>query len=173
MSIITLTTDFGIKDHFTANIKGAIFSELPDVNIVDISHQISPFNILEAAYIIQNSYKNFPKKTIHILGIDSEKTPENKHLVMILDGHYFICADNGIMSLVTKRINPDKIIEINIHNSKTSSFTLLDVFVKVAAHIYRGGSIDLVGNKINNLKELYDINPILNEKNNEITGNPY
>ena len=54
MSIITLTTDFGIKDHFIANIKGAIFSEIPEVNIVDISHQISPFNILEAAYIILN-----------------------------------------------------------------------------------------------------------------------
>ena len=51
MAIITLTTDFGIKDHFIANIKGAILTELPQVNIVDISHQISPFNILEAAYI--------------------------------------------------------------------------------------------------------------------------
>ena len=78
MSIITLTTDFGIKDHFTANIKGAIFSELPDVNIVDISHQISPFNILEAAYIIQNSYTSFPINTIHIIGVDSELNPENK-----------------------------------------------------------------------------------------------
>ena len=171
MSIITLTTDFGIKDHFTANIKGAIFSELPDVNIVDISHQISPFNILEAAYIIQNSYTSFPINTIHIIGVDSELNPENKHLVVKFEGQYFICADNGIMSLVTKRIKPDKIIEINIHNSNTSSFTLLDVFVKVAAHIYRGGTIDLVGNKINNLKELYDINPILNQNNNEITGN--
>ena len=171
MSLITLTTDFGNKDHFIGSVKGALHSEIENVNIIEISNEISPFNIIEGAYIIENSYKNFPKKTIHILGIDSEKTPENKHLVMILDGHYFICADNGIMSLVTKRIKPDKIIEINIHNSKTSSFTLLDVFVKVAAHIYRGGSIDLVGNKINNLKELYDINPILNEKNNEITGN--
>jgi S-adenosylmethionine hydrolase len=73
MSIITLTTDFGIKDHFTANIKGAILSELPEANIIDISHQISPFNILEAAYIIQNSYKSFPTNTIHIIGVDSRK----------------------------------------------------------------------------------------------------
>ena len=99
------------------------------------------------------------------------KTPEKKHLVMILDDHYFICADNGMMSLVAKRIKPEKIIEITIHNSQSSSFTVLDVFVKVAAHIFRGGSIDLVGNKIDSLKELYNINPILNEKNNEIIGN--
>tara|TARA_B100000929_G_C15490365_1_gene414207 strand:+ start:43 stop:876 length:834 start_codon:yes stop_codon:yes gene_type:complete len=171
MPVITLTTDFGNKDHFVGSVKGALNNEITNVNIIDISNEISPFNIIEGAYIIENAYKNFPEGSIHIIGVDSEKTPEKKHLVIKLDGHYFICADNGIMSLVANRIKPEKIIDINIHNSSSSSFTVLDVFVKVAAHIYRGGSIDLVGNKINQLKELYDINPILNEKNNEITGN--
>ncbi len=171
MSVITLTTDFGNKDHFVGSVKGALNNEISNVNIIDISNEISPFNIIEGAYIIENSYKNFPEGSIHIIGVDSEKTPEKKHLVIKLDGHFFICADNGIMSLVANRIKPEKIIDINIHNSSSSSFTVLDVFVKVAAHIYRGGSIDLVGKKIEQLKELYDINPILNEKNNEITGN--
>jgi hypothetical protein len=171
MSLITLTTDFGNKDHFVGSVKGALYSEIENVNIVDISHNISPFNIIEGAYIIQNSYKNFPEGSIHIIGVDSEKTPEQNHIAMILDGHYFICANNGIMSLISSKINPEKIIEINIHNHKSTSFTVLDVFVKVAAHIYRGGSIDLVGKRIQELKELYDINPIVNEKNKEITGN--
>ena len=171
MPVITLTSDFGNKDHFVGSVKGSLNNEIPNVNIIDISNDISPFNIIEGAYIIENAYKNFPEGSVHIIGVDSEKTPEKKHLVIKLDGHYFICADNGIMSLVANRIKPEKIIEINIHNSSSSSFTVLDVFVKVAAHIYRGGSIDLVGNKIFQLKELYDINPILNEKNNEITGN--
>ncbi|MBT4958829.1 MAG: SAM-dependent chlorinase/fluorinase [Flavobacteriaceae bacterium] len=171
MPVITLTSDFGNKDHFVGSVKGSLNNEIPNVNIIDISNDISPFNIIEGAYIIENAYKNFPEGSVHIIGVDSEKTPEKKHLVIKLDGHYFICADNGIMSLVANRIKPEKIIEINIHNSSSSSFTVLDVFVKVAAHIYRGGSIDLVGNKIFQLKELYDINPILNEKSNEITGN--
>tara|TARA_B110000116_G_scaffold57278_1_gene48702 strand:- start:12734 stop:13564 length:831 start_codon:yes stop_codon:yes gene_type:complete len=171
MSLITLTTDFGNKDHFVGSVKGALYSEIENVNIVDISHNISPFNIIEGAYIIQNSYKNFPEGSIHIIGVDSEKTPDQNHIAMILDGHYFICANNGIMSLISSKINPEKIIEINIHNHKSTSFTVLDVFVKVAAHIYRGGSIDLVGKRIQELKELYDINPIVNEKNKEITGN--
>ena len=171
MPVITLTSDFGNKDHFVGSVKGSLNNEIPNVNIIDISNDISPFNIIEGAYIIENAYKNFPEGSVHIIGVDSEKTPEKKHLVIKLDGHYFICADNGIMSLVANRIKPEKIIEINIHNSSSSSFTVLDVFVKVAAHIYRGGSIDLVGNKIFQLKELYDINPILNEKNNEVTGN--
>tara|TARA_B100000780_G_scaffold85388_1_gene58558 strand:- start:12417 stop:13247 length:831 start_codon:yes stop_codon:yes gene_type:complete len=171
MSVITLTTDFGNKDHYVGSVKGALYNELNNVNIVDISHNISPFNIVEAAYIIENSYKNFPEGSIHIIGVDSEKTIEQSHLVIILDNHYFICANNGIMSLIASKINPEKIIEINIHNNIISTFSVIDVFVKIAAHIYRGGSIDLVGNQIHVLKELYNLNPILNEKSNEITGN--
>ena len=171
MSVITLTTDFGNKDHYVGSVKGALYNELNNVNIVDISHNISPFNIVEAAYIIENSYKNFPEGSIHIIGVDSEKTIEQSHLVIILDNHYFICANNGIMSLIASKINPEKIIEINIHNNIISTFSVVDVFVKIAAHIYRGGSIDLVGNQIHVLKELYNLNPIINEKSNEITGN--
>ena len=171
MSVITLITDFGTKDHYVGSVKGALYSELNDLRIVDISHSISPFNIIEAAYIIENSYKNFPLGSIHIIGVDSEKTPEQNHLVIKLDGHYFICADNGILSLLTTKIKPEKIININVHNELPSTFSVLDVFVKIAAHIYRGGSIDLVGSKVEKLKELYNINPILNEKTNEIIGN--
>ena len=171
MSVITLTTDFGIKDHYVGSVKGALFNELENVNIVDVSHNISPFNIVEAAYIVENSYKNFPEGSIHIIGVDSEKTIEQSHLVIKLDNHFFICANNGIMSLLASKINPEKIIEINIHNDKVTTFSVIDVFVKIAAHIYRGGSIDLVGNKVFKLKELYNLNPILNEKSSEISGN--
>lgn len=171
MSVISLITDFGTKDHYVGSVKGALYSELNDLRIVDISHSISPFNIIEAAYIIENSYKNFPIGSIHIIGVDSEKTPEQNHLVIKLDGHYFICADNGILSLLTTKIKAEKIININVHNELPTTFSVLDVFVKIAAHIYRGGSIDLVGSKIEKLKELYNINPILNEKTNEIIGN--
>ena len=81
MSLITLTTDFGTKDHFVGAVKGAIYSELPDAKIVDITHHISPFNITETAYILKNSYKSFPDKSIHIVGVDSELSTENKHIV--------------------------------------------------------------------------------------------
>ena len=135
MSIITLTTDFGTKDHFVAKIKAAIISDSPETNIVDISHKISPFNIMEAAYVIENSYKHFPEKTIHIIGVDSEKNPENKHLVVKLNQQYFICADNGIMSIVCNKLNPDGIYEINIHDKIESNDSALKTFTQVAWHL--------------------------------------
>jgi S-adenosylmethionine hydrolase len=170
MAIITLTTDFGEKDHFAGAIKGAIYSELSDVRIVDISHSVSPFNISEAAYIILNAYSSFPKGTIHIIGIDSELSPENKHIAVKLDDHYFICANNGIMSMICAEIAPEKIVEINIHDKIETSFPVLDVFVKVACHIARGGTLEIIGKVINSIKPIKNLIPFVNDEKNQIIG---
>lgn len=170
MPIITLTTDFGEKDHFAGAVKGSIYSELSDVRIVDVSHSISPFNIIEASYTIQNAYRSFPKGTIHIIGIDSELSPENKHIAVKLDDHYFICANNGIMSMICQDIAPEKIVEINIHDKIQTSFPVLDVFVKVACHIARGGTLEVIGKVINNIKPIKYLEPFVNDEKNQIIG---
>ncbi len=170
MAIITLTTDFGEKDHFAGAVKGTIYSEMDDVRIVDISHSISPFHITEASYIIKNAYKCFPRGTIHIIGIDSELTPENKHLAVLLDEHYFICANNGILSLIASEIKPEKIVEINIHNTVESNFPVLDVFVRVACHIARGGTLDVIGKAVESLKYSKEIEPSVNADKDQIIG---
>ena len=178
MPIITLTTDFGEKDHFAGAVKGAIYSELEDIRIVDISHSVSPFHITEAAYIIQNAYRSFPQGTIHIIGIDSELNPENKHIAVFLDGHYFVCANNGIISMLALEIRPEKIVEINIHDRVITNFPVLDVFVQVACHIARGGTLEVIGKSIldipadkGGIKQLTGIQPVVNQKQNQIIGN--
>ncbi len=170
MSIITLTTDFGEKDYFAGAVKGAIYSELETAKIVDISHSVSPFHTTEAAYIIKNAYKSFPKGSIHIIGIDSELTPENEHMAVLLDEHYFICANNGILSLLALEIKPEKIVEINIHNNVQTNFPVLDVFVKVACHLARGGTLEVIGKTIPELKFLKQFEPIINTEKNQIVG---
>ena len=166
MSLITLTTDFGTKDHFVGAMKGAIFTELINAKVVDISHQISPFNITETAYILKNVYKNFPKGSIHIIDVDSELSVENKHIAVALDGHFFICADNGIISMIAAEIKPDKMVEITIHNTLTSS----SAFVKVACHIARGGKLEVVGRLISEFKQLNEVYPSINKENDKIVG---
>lgn len=171
MAIITLTTDFGEKDHFVGAVKGAIFSELPDANIVDITHSIAPFHITEASYIIKNAYKSFPEGTIHIIGIDSELTPENRHIALKLDGHYFICANNGILSLIASEFVPEKMVEINIHDKVETNFPVLDVFVKVAGHLARGGTLEVIGKPVPEIKQLKDLEPHYNNDTRQIKGN--
>ena len=170
MPIITLTTDFGTKDHFVGAVKGAIYNELKDVRIVDISHHITPFGITEASYILKNSYQNFPEGTIHIIGVDSEISVENKPIAIELDDQFFICCDNGIISMITNEIKPDQIIEITIQNTGESKFAILDVFVRVACHIARGGMLDVVGKKIEEIKTLFEVQPIINSDENRIVG---
>ncbi|HET7360512.1 MAG TPA: SAM-dependent chlorinase/fluorinase [Salinimicrobium sp.] len=171
MSVITLTTDFGEKDHFVGAVKGAIYSDLDSVTIVDISHQISPFHITEASYIIKNAYKSFPRGSIHIIGIDSELTPENRHVALKLDGHYFICANNGILSLIASEYKPEKMVEINIHDKVDGNFPVLDVFVKVAGHLARGGTLEVIGKSISEIKQLREFEPFTNNDQSQIVGN--
>lgn len=171
MPFVTLTTDFGEKDHYVGAVKGAIYSEMDTIKIVDISHSISPFHIAEAAYIIQNAYRSFPPGTIHIIGIDSELNPENRHIAVLLDGHYFVCANNGIISMLASEINPEKIVEINIHDRVETNFPVLDVFVKVACHLARGGTLEVIGKTITEIKQLTGIKPVINAEGNQMIGN--
>ena len=170
MPLITLTTDFGTKDHFVGAIKGAIYSELDNARVVDISHKISPFNITETAYIVKNAYQNFPKGSIHIIGVDSELSTENKHIALLLDDHYFVCPDNGVISMIALDIKPEKIVEITIHDRLISSFNVLDVFVKVACHIARGGTLEVIGKTINDFKQLTEVKPFINDDKTKIVG---
>jgi len=171
MAIITLTTDFGMKAHFVGAVKGALYSEIPNATIVDISHNISPFNVLEAAYVIQNAFSSFPKGSIHVIGVDSELNPENKHIAMLLNGHYFICANNGILSMICTEITPDHIVEINIHDKVVGSFPVLDVFVKVAAHIARGGTLEVIGKTIKEIKPITNLTPFVSSDQTQLIGN--
>ena len=169
MAIITLTTDFGYKDHFVAAVKGTIYKELTEAIIVDISHSISPFNIQECAYILKGSYNTFPKGSIHIVGVDAEKTPDNQHIITLIDGHYFIVANNGIIGLITSEIKPEKVVEINI--TATSGLSpVIDVFVKVACHLARGGTLEVVGKPFDKLKELKEFSPRITADGNTIIG---
>ena len=170
MAIITLTTDFGHKDHFAGAIKGTIYKELADARIVDISHSIAPFNIQECAYILKNSYKNFPDGSIHIVGVDSELSPENQHIAVLVDNHYFILANNGVIGLIISEIVPEKVVEIQLPNSIDSSFPEMDVFVKVASHIARGGKLEVIGRTFKDLKILREFNPRFSDDGRTISG---
>jgi S-adenosylmethionine hydrolase len=170
MPIITLTTDFGTKDHFVGAVKGSIYNELKEVRVVDISHQITPFSITETAYILKNAYKHFPPGTIHIVGVDSEISQENRPIAIQMDGQYFICCDNGILSMITNEINPEKIVEITIQNSEDNNFAILGVFIKVACHIARGGMLEVIGKRITTIKSIFEIQPQVNEEQNQIVG---
>ncbi len=170
MSIITLTTDFGIKDHFVGALKGKIISEYADAHIIDISHHIDLFNVSEASYVIGAAYNNFPKGTVHLIGVDAELTKETRHIAMQWNDHYFICADNGILSILIRKVVPQRIVEINIHDRLPDSATDMDVFVTAACHLAKGGSLSVIGKEIKSLKETNELQAVIAGDKNSIKG---
>lgn len=170
MSIITLTTDFGHKDYFVGALKGKILSEHKEAVIVDISHEIDLFNTLEASYCIEAAYHNFPKGTIHIIGVDSERVGDTQHIAMQWDDHYFICADNGILNTLIQKKIPQKIVAITIHDRLNTDVSDMDVFVAVACHIARGGLLNVIGKEIQSLKSVSVLTSSISDDLSEIKG---
>jgi len=165
--LITLTTDFGLKDSYVGALKGQLYSVIPNVNLVDLSHQITLFNIQEAFYVIQSAYLFFPKKTIHLILVDSEISHHKKPIVMLLDNHYFISSDNGILSLLTTEKKPKIIVEAYFDPNRET----IQLFVQIASEIAKGKSILELGEPIKNLKQQNLLKPITSNDNQRITGN--
>jgi S-adenosylmethionine hydrolase len=159
MSIITLTTDYGLKDHFVGALKGKILSEYREATIIDVSHHINPFNAAEASYILSAAYKSFPNGTVHLIGVDAERNKENQHIAVQWNDHYFICADNGILGMLMQKIVAQKMVAINIHDRLHEDATDLDVFVTVACHIARGGMLNVIGKEIETIRQVTELQP--------------
>ncbi|NMH26878.1 SAM hydrolase/SAM-dependent halogenase family protein [Flavobacterium silvaticum] len=170
MSIITLTSDYGLRDHFVGALKGKILTEFAEAKIIDISHDIDPFNTVEAAYIVEAAYSSFPKGTVHLIGVDIEAGTDNRHIAMEWNGHFFVCADNGILSLLTDRFVPEKIVSINIHDRLPEGSADLDVFVTVACHIAKGGQLNVIGRETDKIKEVTELRPVVGSDNASIKG---
>ena len=171
MSFITLTSDYGNKNYFASASKGRILSEISDINIVDISHDITPFHLNECAYILKNAYNNFPKNTIHIIAIDTEIEKHKQHIVVYVDGHYFITADSGLISLIFPNIQPEKIVSINISADYNNYlFPARDIFAKVACHIIRGGTLNVIGKEIDSIKSFRPIVPASINQGKSLAG---
>jgi len=169
MPIITLTSDWGLKDYYLAVVKASIYSQLPDANIVDISHLIPQYDIAQASYIVKNAYSYFPKGSIHIIGINTVASIETPHLGIYADGHYFIGADNGIFSMIFNK-KPEKIIELDINqDSDYFTFSTKDIFVKAACYIAKGGKLEDLGTPSDHLHVKTPLLSIIDE--NSIIGN--
>jgi S-adenosylmethionine hydrolase len=164
VAVITLTTDLGLHDYYVGALKGAILSQMPEVTIVDITHSVPPFDIRHAAYVLRQAYLNFPKDTVHILGINAEASPNQNHVAIYCDGHYFIGTDNGIFSLLFEKV-PDKIYDLSNIRQDTDLliFPVKDVFVKAACHLSRGGTPEVLGVQQEDFRKLDTVNPVFTD----------
>lgn len=140
--VITLTTDFGYKDPFVGIMKGVILNINPPANIVDLTHDISPRNIMEAAFVIEASFKYFPYKTINAVIVDPGVGSIRKPILVATDRHYFVGPDNGVFTRVYAVAQSVQVIHVTSEHyflpEKSSTFHGRDVFAPVAAWLSKG-----------------------------------
>lgn len=139
MGIITLTTDSGYKDFYVAVIKGTVLQQLPSIQIIDINHQITPFDIQQSAFVLGNAYHAFPKGTVHFLGVSASPGWQQPLIAMEADGHFFVGGDNGIFSLMN--IRPTKIVTLTKGADQRSG----TVLANAACHLALGKPIEELG----------------------------
>lgn len=166
--VITLTSDYGLTDHHVASVKGTLIKEIDQCHIVDITHHVEPGNFFEAAFVLRNCYRDFPKGTVHLIAVQ-EISKNGRLLVAEMDDHFFIAADQGIITLINPDVRINKVIEINLRQEKTL-FPARDVMAKAASHIIRGGSIDLLGRKITDYEGRSIMRPRLSNNGSVILG---
>lgn len=169
--IITLTTDFGSSDHFAGTMKGAILSIQPAAQIVDITHEVQPFDIADGAFTIAQACPYFPKKTIHVVVVDPGVGSTRRPLLAEIAGQYFVAPDNGVLSLVFAHAKPEPRVW-HITNERyflhpvSRTFHGRDVFAPVAAHLASGILEARFGKRIRDYIRLSFDKPDQTGKNN-------
>ena len=168
MTVITLTSDWGNGNHYAGAVKGTLLKQLPQATIVDISHDIASYDIMQASFVLKNAYPSFPKGTIHLIGVNTEAGIESPHVAVQSDGQFFIGADNGIFPLVFGK-DPEEMVELNVmQDSDYFTFSTRDVFVKAAAMLASGHSLEDIGHPHPALNEKIPFKPVVYDE--RITG---
>ena len=145
MAVITLTTDLGTKDYYVSAIKGALLRQCPNATVVDISHDVPKFDIAQAAFMLRNTFHEFPEGTIHVIGVLATASAQVPHVIVEQANQFFVGADNGIFSLLFDR-PPDRVFELHLsQDTDLRTFPTKDMLAKAAAHLARGGKPEVIG----------------------------
>jgi len=162
MPLITVTTDFGTADHFVGTMKGVILGIAPRAEIVDITHEILPYDVNEAAFVIAQAWRYFPKKTMHMVVVDPGVGSERRPILCEAGGQFFIAPDNGVLSMIYDA-EPHKVRAITnaklMRKEVSRTFHGRDVFAPAAAHLARGTGAGKFGRPIHDYIRSFLLKP--------------
>lgn len=157
MPLVTFTSDHGTSDYYVAVVKGTLLSQNPSLQIIDISHNVQSFDIVQGAYILKNAYDSFPEGTIHLVSINNQYKTDRCFLAARYNGHYFIGPDNGIFSLIFQTA-ADVVYELE----PEGTFQTQEIFAKAVQHISGGMPFNEIGILVDEIEERITFQPMIN-----------
>lgn len=146
--VLTLTTDFGTRDHYVGAMKGAVISVAPQVRVFDISHEIPSFDVAEGAFAIAQSFRHYPDGTVHVVVIDPGVGSARRPVAVAAGGHWFVAPDNGVLSLVLEAAGRFEAREVDLRHGlprMSTTFHGRDLFAPVGARLAIGLPFDEIG----------------------------
>lgn len=155
MPIVTLLTDSGESDHYVASIKAKVLSTNPGITIVDISHAIKSCDIGHAAFVTKSVFREFPKGTVHLIGVDAGGNRGEQPVALQLEDHFFVGADNGFFGLISEKSH-QYIVQLNSISPIVTTFPERDIFATAAAKLASGISITDLGKPLQAFKKMID-----------------
>jgi hypothetical protein len=155
MAIVTLLTDSGESDHYVAAIKAKILSVNPSIKIVDLSHRIAPCNIGDAAFVLRSVFRDFPKGTVHLVGVHAAGERDDAAIALQMEDHFFVGADNGLFGLITDKAHQN-LVELNKINPIQSTFPEKDIFAPAAAKLASNIALSDLGKPMATFKKMID-----------------
>jgi S-adenosylmethionine hydrolase len=153
MAIVTLLTDSGESDHYSAAIKAKILSINPGLTVVDISHKIAPCDIAHGAFVLKSVFADFPKGTVHLVAVDATGNSDTASMAIQLEDHFFVGADNGLFGLISDKTH-QQAVDINSVNPISSTFPEKDIFASAAARLASGVAITSLGKSMASFKKM-------------------
>ena len=150
--IVTLTTDFGLSDHFVGAIKGVILNLNPEAEIIDISHEVRSHDILDGAFTIAQAYRFFPNHTIHMVVVDPGVGSQRRPILVSAGIYRFICPDNGVLSFILAREEEHEVRHVTSDyyflSPVSNTFHARDIFAPIAGWLSRGVELAKFGDPI-------------------------
>jgi len=164
MGVITLLTDFGVKDPYVGIMKGVILGIDPGAVIVDITHEVEPQDVREAAFLVDDYWRYFPPGTVHLVVVDPTVGSARRPLIVSAKGHHFVGPDNGVFTLAAQNTPDIHVIENRnfMLPEMSSTFHGRDIFSPAAARLSRGFEPYAFGRKITDPVLLDGIHPVVN-----------
>lgn len=161
MALITLISDIGRQDFLTGAIKGQLLQTNPNFKIVDVSHELSPFNFPQTAYVCRNAFSNFPAGTFHLVLANLFDKKQNHLLLIRHKDQYIGCADNGLITMVLEEL-PEKIVSIPLNPSHNKNLLYCTkVFGKAIMDIVNGKTMEEIGDPNISIEVKNPLRPLL------------
>lgn len=159
MPIVTLTTDFGTQDFYAGALKGALLRRNPALQVVDISHDIAPFDIVQGAFVLRNVWPEFPEGTIHLLGVHCVYNQGFRFVAARHQGHFFLAPDNGLLTLLFDEIDPADLR--NLPTNAAQHFAVKNIFADAVAHLSSDAPFETLGEHAAPLLQRISIQPVI------------